>query len=91
MGKILSNKEWLEWDGPFFWIKDQALFVENETKNDDILKEIIIKWCGLNLNGWTIYMDGYWMFEHKEEAAKVKSLIITGYFNRNSGELKEDE
>lgn len=89
MGKILTNREWLEWDEPFYWIRDEALFTEKGTENNEILKEIIIKWCKLNLSGWALHIEDYWMFEHKEEAAKVKSLILTGYFN-NSGEVKEE-
>lgn len=86
MAKILSEKEWMKWNKPFFWIRHSALLTE-EMKNNTAIKDIMLKWCYSNLDGWVTFIDGYWMFEHKLDAAKLKSLIITGYFQNDMGEL----
>ncbi|PJB17753.1 MAG: hypothetical protein CO117_10375 [Flavobacteriaceae bacterium CG_4_9_14_3_um_filter_33_16] len=86
MGKIISEKEWLKWDKSFFWIKHSSLLPEG-MKDNTAIKDIMLKWADKNLNGWTTFIDGYWMFEFKSDAAILKSLIICGYFQNDMGEL----
>lgn len=86
MGKILSEDEWMIYSKNFFWIKHSALLPEGVTNNKAI-RDIMIKWCEKNANGWVTFIDGYWMFENKNDAAQLKACIITGYFNEEMGEL----
>lgn len=89
MSKILSDKEWFDWKGDFFWIKHSSLMTEEKAK-DSALRDIILKWGEKNCKGWLTFIEGYWMFEHKQDASKIKSAIIAGYFDQDMGEIKEE-
>ena len=86
MGKILSEDEWVAWDKGFFWIQHSALLPEG-VSNNKALRDIMLKWCSKHGEGWVTFIDGYWMFELKSDASKLKACIITGYFDREMGDL----
>lgn len=86
MSKTLTEKEWLAWTGPFFWINHSSLLPEGMKENKAV-RDIMIKWAAKHSDGWVTFIDGYWMFEYKADAAKLKAAVITGYFQNDMGEL----
>lgn len=86
MGDILSEEKWIDWGGDFFWIKHDSL-VPAGIKQNKALRDIMLKWCGKYSEGWVTFIDGYWMFEYKSDASKLKACIITGYFDKEMGDL----
>lgn len=87
MGKIISKKEWRNWKDSFFWIRHETLIRNSSIANNETLKEILIKWCEKNITGWVYFSGDFWMFQNKEDASKLKSLILMGYFDEGMGEV----
>jgi hypothetical protein len=87
LGKIISKKEWNKYKDNFFWIRHETLIRNNTGLNNETLKEILLKWCEKNIKGWVYFSQDFWMFEFKEDASKLKSLILMGYFDEGMGEV----
>ena len=47
----------------------------------------MLKWAAKNSEGWVTFIDGYWMFQYKEDAAKLKMFVVSGYFQNDMGEV----
>ena len=89
MGKLLTKEQWDSLEDDFFWITHANIIIDKNKVNNNTLRQIIIKWCKKNLNGWFYYEDDYWIFESQKDAITLKSVILSGYFDQDHGALEK--
>jgi hypothetical protein len=87
MGRKISKTDWDAYDGEFFWIEHNSLIIDHKKEHNEMLKKIIIKWCMKNLENWFYYEENYWIFATKKDAILVKSVVMSGYFDNQYGEV----